>query len=40
VQQFYDYATLITLYSIYALSLNVLLGYAGPTGGACSPACW
>ena len=29
MQQFYDYATLITLYSIYALSLNVLLGYAG-----------
>jgi branched-chain amino acid transport system permease protein len=29
VQQFYDYATLITIYSVYALSLNVLLGYAG-----------
>jgi branched-chain amino acid transport system ATP-binding protein/branched-chain amino acid transport system permease protein len=29
VQQFYDYATLITIYSVYALSLNLLLGYAG-----------
>jgi branched-chain amino acid transport system permease protein len=29
VEQFFDYATLITIYSIYALSLNVLLGYAG-----------
>jgi branched-chain amino acid transport system permease protein len=29
VEQFYDYATLITIYSVYALSLNLLLGYAG-----------
>jgi branched-chain amino acid transport system permease protein len=29
VEQFYDYATLITIYAVYALSLNLLLGYAG-----------
>ncbi|MEN3279349.1 MAG: branched-chain amino acid transport system ATP-binding protein livM [Solirubrobacteraceae bacterium] len=29
MEQFYDYATLITIYSVYALSLNLLLGYAG-----------
>jgi branched-chain amino acid transport system ATP-binding protein/branched-chain amino acid transport system permease protein len=29
VEQFYDYATLITIYSVYALSLNLLLGYTG-----------
>jgi ABC-type branched-subunit amino acid transport system permease subunit len=29
VQQFYDHANLIAIYAIYAVSLNVLLGYAG-----------
>src|ERR1700722_4412727 len=29
MQQFYNQATLIAIYSIYAISLNVLLGFAG-----------
>ena len=29
MQQFYNQATLIAIYSIYAISLNVLLGYTG-----------
>ena len=29
MQQFYDHANLIAIYAIYAVSLNVLLGYAG-----------
>ena len=29
MQQFYDHANIIAIYAIYAVSLNVLLGYAG-----------
>ncbi|MCW3066269.1 MAG: branched-chain amino acid transporter ATP-binding protein/permease, partial [Solirubrobacterales bacterium] len=29
MQQFYDHANLIAIFAIYAMSLNVLLGYAG-----------
>ena len=29
MQQFYNQATLVAIYSIYAISLNVLLGYSG-----------
>jgi branched-chain amino acid transport system permease protein len=30
MEHFYDQATIIAIYAIYAMSLNLLLGYAGP----------